>query len=407
MKRICLYITILFFAASCNKNEIIRPPQSDDINLANTAPLSGTVMKKMEGIYKSFGGNDDLGIEFVCKVSKNRISFFSNKEGIFIILKYGLKSDGSIQFSGFWRYSEKTDQGKIYFAMAASEGAGGLLAGITGNIKMRGVITDNPVSLQYDRPFSAYATNNELMIFAHHGVQTTADPPYAENSLLGVLNDENYGVNGLEFDVRMTKDNVPICVHDPTINTRLTVKGPLAGSWDQYNFSLISDYIRLVDGQQIPSVEQVLNYFIDSTTLKYMWMDLKGNKDIFKYLEPIVRAANARAVAQNRNVVLFAGLPSKDVIEELNKQPSYKTLPMLAEQSLDIAIENGCKFFGPRYSEGLLLDEVNRAHSKGIKVISWTLNSRGLIVNYLQNGKFDGFITDYPAYINYHYYTMF
>jgi hypothetical protein len=39
-------------------------------------------------------------------------------------------------------------------------------------------------------------------------------------------------------------------------------------------------------------------------------------------------------------------------------------------------------------------------------VISWTLNDKGLIKNYIQNGQFDGFISDYPAYVVYDFYTM-
>jgi glycerophosphoryl diester phosphodiesterase len=336
------------------------------------------------------------------------VSFFSNKDGLFIILKRGLKTnDGSIQFSGFWRYSERKDQGSIQFSITAANGATDLLNGIVNHLIVTGANAGNDMQLQYTRPFSATAISKGFMIMAHHGVLTTSDPPYAENSLLSVLNDEDYGVTGLEFDVRMTKDNVPICIHDPTINTRLTQKGPLSGSWDQYSFDLISSYIRLVDGQKVPSVEQALNAFIDSTNLGYFWMDVKGNTDVFKYLEPVVRRAYARATAINRKVVIFAGLPSAEVIDELHKQPSYADLPTLCEQSLQLALDNKSKYFGPRFSEGLLLDDVTTAHANGIKVISWTLNDKGLIKNYLQNGQFDGFITDYPAYVVYDFYTMF
>ena len=118
-----------------------------------------------------------------------------------------------------------------------------------------------------------------------------------------------------------------------------------------------------------------------------------------------------------RDVVIFAGLPSSDVIDMLNEQPTYKAgdpsqlysppLPTLAEETIDKAIDTDNEFFGPRYTLGLLLPEVEKAHANNIKVISWTLNSKGLIVNYLQNGKFDGMITDYPAYVVYNYYTMY
>jgi glycerophosphoryl diester phosphodiesterase len=409
MKLFQLYFIFIFFAlTSCNKNEITLPPTPDYSNLVNTQFIAYNTIKKMEGVYKLSSGSNTLGDNFVCKVSKNKVSFFSNTEGIFIILKYGLKSsDGSIQFSGFWRYSEKADQGNIQFNITAANGASDLLNGIINKLSLTGVNFGNDMKIDFTRSFTTTAINKGLMIFGHHGVQTTSDPPYAENSLLNVLNDESYGVTGLEYDVRLTKDNVPICVHDPSVNTRLTKKGPLSGNWDQYSFNLINTYVNLIDGQSVPSVEQVLNAFIDSTNLSYIWLDIKGNKDIFKYLEPVVRTAYARATMQNRAVTIFAGLPSADVIDEFNKQPSYSNLPTLSEQSLDIAIQNKSKFFGPRFTQGLLLEDVTKAHANGIKVISWTLNDKGLIKNYLQNGQFDGFITDYPAYVVYDFYTMF
>jgi glycerophosphoryl diester phosphodiesterase len=148
-----------------------------------------------------------------------------------------------------------------------------------------------------------------------------------------------------------------------------------------------------------------------------MWLDIKGNTDIFKYLEPIVRNAYAKAQAANRDVVIFSGLPSSDVIDDLNKLGTYNStnpaysysapLPTLAEETVQKAIDNHSSFFGPRFTNGLLLPEVQQAHANGIKVISWTLNSKALVLDYLQHGDFDGFITDYPAYVVYYYYTMF
>ncbi len=421
--RINLYFTVGVISLgllACTKSEITFPPAPDDSNLSGTTSvpfIGGASMKNMEGIYTLADGDNGLGSTFVCRVSKYKVSFFSNS-GLSILLNYGYKAaDGSIQLSGFYRFTESPDQSTIQFSIAASDGASELLAGFPDNLVINGVYLGNDLTLQFERHFSDYATNNPFMVFAHHGIQTTVDPPFAENSLLVIKNAEDYGCTGLELDVRLTKDNVPILIHDATINTRLTRKGPLFGSWDKYSFPFISQFVRLIDGQQVPSVEQALEAFIDSTTMTYFWMDIKGNTDIFKHLEPIVRSAYERAATQGRNVVIFAGLPSSAVIDELNKQPTYKAgnpaytyaapLESLAEETVDKAIATNSQFFGPRYTLGLLLPDVQRAHDNGMKAIAWTLNSRGLIVNYLENGLYDGFITDYPAYVVYEFYTRF
>jgi glycerophosphoryl diester phosphodiesterase len=110
-----------------------------------------------------------------------------------------------------------------------------------------------------------------------------------------------------------------------------------------------------------------------------------------------------------RNVVIYADMPSTEVIDEFQSYPAYRadtSLKTMCELTLQDVIDNGCTRWGPRYSRGLLLSDVAHAHSLGIRVISWTLNNKNLITNYIQNGQFDGFISDYPCYVVYDFYTM-
>ena len=411
-----IYVLLIGLVSnSCSKNGITLPPYNANSNLSNTILVTDSVIRQLEGVYMLGPGSDGLGSHFVCKKSKSKLSFFSAKEGIYIILNYGLNpNDSSIQFSGFWRYSERRDQGTILFSISVNNGARDLLLqhGVGNHLILEGAYTANggstaPLSFIFERQFSAYTLAHPFQIYAHHGVQTTANPPYAENSLGGVLHDEDYGANGLEFDVHLTRDHVPICIHDGSINTRINEKGPLSGDFIQYDFPFLTRYIRLVDGEQIPSVEQVLTAFIDSTSMTHMWLDIKGDPGIFKYLEPVVRNAYSHAAAVNRTVVIFADLPTKSVIKEYQTQPSYASLPTMCELSLQDVMDNHCQYYGPRFSEGLLLAEVEKAHSLGIQVLSWTLNDKNIISNYIQNGKFDGVISDYPAYVVYDYYTYY
>ncbi len=405
------YLVFLLIFFACSKNQTVVQPV---INIGDVNFISDTPMKKMEGIYSLSSGSDALGTNFVCKVSKYRVSFFGNRDGIFMILKYGLDpTDGSLKFSGFWRYSQVSTQGLVNFSIPKDEAAAFLATGDISNLSLAGNVFNShgegtPLSLKFSKHFSAYAASAPFEIYSHHGVQTVSNPPFAENSIGGVLNDEDYGVNGLEFDVQLTRDNVPIMMHDGNIDIRLTQKSPLSGQLNQYTFSFLEDYILLVDGQKIPSLDQCLTDFIDSTTMRYFWMDIKGDEGIFQALQPVVLKAQAHAKQVNRDVVIYADMPSNEVISEFQSYPAYRadtSLKTMCELTLQDVIDNGCTRWGPRYSRGLLLSDVQQAHSMGIKVISWTLNDKTLIENYIQNGQFDGFISDYPCYVVYDFYT--
>jgi glycerophosphoryl diester phosphodiesterase len=402
-----LFLVVLF---SCSRNQTTYQPA---IDIGNVAFIPYTTMKPMEAIYDLASGSDQLGTSFVCKVSKYRVSFFGNG-GIFMILKYGLEqNDSSLKFSGFYRYSKDARQGLVNFSLPKADALAFLKTGDISNLVLNGNIENGnggqtAIALKFSRHFSAYAKNTPFEIYAHHGVQTVANPPFAENSIGGVLNDEDYGVNGLEFDVHLTRDSVPIMMHDGYINIRLTEKSPISGDLDQFTFKFLDQYMELIDGQKIASLEHCLRDFIDSTTMTYFWMDIKGNDGIFQALQPIILNAQAHAKAVGRNVVIYADLPSTTVISEFQSYPAYRadtSLKTMCELTFQDVIDNGCTRWGPRYSRGLLLSDVATAHSMGIKVISWTLNDEGLIANYMKNGQFDGFISDYPCFVVYDFYT--
>jgi len=405
------YLIVLLVFFSCSKNQIVLQPA---INIGNVAFVSDTTMKKMEGIYALNSGTTDYGTQWVCKASKYRVSFFSNQAGIFMILKYGIDpADSSLKFSGFWRFSEIATQGLVSFTVPKAEAIAFLKTGDISTLTLDGTIvsgegTASPISFKFSRAFSQYVLTTPFEIYSHHGVQTTSNPPFAQNSLLGVLNDEDYGVDGLEFDIQMTRDSVPICMHDGNIDIRLTQKSPISGDYNQYGFNFLEDYIRLVDGQKIPSLAEVCADFIDSTTMTYLWLDIKGDVGVFEALLPVVQNAYNHAEAVGRKVVMYVDMPSTTVISQYQAYPPYRAsgLPSMCELTYQDVIDNGCTRWGPRYSRGLLLDEVAQAHAAGIRVISWTLNDKTLIRNYIQNGQFDGFISDYPAYVVYDWYTL-
>ena len=405
--RYILFFVLAWLTGMCSQNGIFVPHRCKFE--VPTIPLPYATRLSLEGVYRVVAGNKNLGVDLVCKASRDKLSFFTNIKGIVIILDAAMDADSTLRFAGFWRVSEYIETGEICLAMDKEKGskflthkAGPLGLQLTGSfssIQAR----DNAITLEYIRGFSPSAISDSLAIFGHHGVETNGNPPFTENSLEAFRQAEAYGANALEVDVRLTRDNVPVLYHDVDLNYRLVQKQGILANLDQVSWDLLKSSIRLTDGQRIPSVEQALTIAVDSTNLRYVWLDIKGNPNVFKYLEPIVRAAMSRAASKGRKITIISDIPSTEVLAEYYKQPSYADLPLMYELGLDKAIELGCKYWGPRWTEGTLDKEVKRAHRLGIDVYAWTINSEKYVEIYL-NAGFDGMITDYPAYAAFHHY---
>src|SRR5690606_10078405 len=92
---------------------------------------------------------------------------------------------------------------------------------------------------------------------AHRGVVG----PAIENSLDSVLDAVELGADGVEFDIRHSKDGVPFLLHDSKLKR---VADPtyaacgLATKVSKLDWNDIRDNCRLKDGQEVSSLAQVL-----------------------------------------------------------------------------------------------------------------------------------------------------
>jgi glycerophosphoryl diester phosphodiesterase len=96
------------------------------------------------------------------------------------------------------------------------------------------------------------------LVIAHRGNRVRS----AENTVSSLVEAVELGADALEFDVRMTRDNVPVLMHDPTLDRTTNGHGPLG------NYSLAE--IRTLDAaarapvatsvrEQVPTLEEVLD----------------------------------------------------------------------------------------------------------------------------------------------------
>ena len=107
------------------------------------------------------------------------------------------------------------------------------------------------------------------MFIAHRGLY---DENIKENTIEAFDNAFNNGYQGIEFDVRLTKDNIPVVLHDSFLSRVFGIKGVLK------DFTYQELRNKNID---IPKLEDVINRYQN----KVMIIELKEKIDITKYLE--------------------------------------------------------------------------------------------------------------------------
>jgi glycerophosphoryl diester phosphodiesterase len=265
---------------------------------------------------------------------------------------------------------------------------------------------DQTFTLEYMRPFSDKVKNSNYYILAHRcGGRNSDRLPVSENSIAMVRFTEQLGTTGIEMDPRVTTDGVPFVYHDADINIRLTQKGPLAGDVAAYTWYQLSNFVRLIHGEKIPTVEEVLTFAIDSTNLRFVYLDMKS-ADAVAPLIPVQKAAIQRAKDKGRDILIVMGIPTTDVLDAVLAYPDYQNLPTLCELTVDDVRKVNSKVWAPRWTLGTQNDLVQQMHDDGRLAVCWTIDTPSWFQNFIENGHFDGMLTNYPYVEAYYHYIQ-
>jgi glycerophosphoryl diester phosphodiesterase len=413
IKCIVILPLLIFLMSGCNDYDL---PEIVNINppIANGQSLNNASKTKLEGIYKVVKGNEIFGDTLILKWSKdNNLSIFGGINGLYAVTK-GFKKDSSIYIFGYWRYALNSETGGINLQLNPSEGSNAILSESNSkpsNIRIKGTfgtgnnLVSEPLELVYVRPFSKKVLQDDFRILAHRSGGRTSDLlSISENSSEMIGFTENLGSTGIEIDVRLTKDGVPVLYHDEDINIRLTKKSPLNGPLINYTYDELSKFIRLVNGEKIPKLEDALLKVVDSTNLKVVWLDMKSVNNSMAKVIPIQQKMLERAKQKGRNLAIYIGLPEPEVVDFFKTYTNYQNIQSLCELSVEDVNNINANVWAPRWTLGLLMPEVNAMHAQNRKVYCWTLDNEDFIKKYINEGDFDGILTNYPTIVSYHHY---
>lgn len=218
-----------------------------------------------------------------------------------------------------------------------------------------------------------------IEIIGHRGVPAL-EP---ENTILGFRRALVMGAQQLEFDVRLTKDSVPVVIHDSTL--RRTTNG--RGRISKMKYEEIKNF-DAGKGEGIPSLEEVLNQFGNRT---YLHIDIKYRVSPHRIVSLIAKAGlernvcissfshkALRAVKRANPHIATAALMRK----KRRRLVSY--LHTLGADALHIPYK--------RCTASL----VNALHAGGLKVRVWAVPNDVSAMKHLLALKVDGMIVDRP-----------
>ncbi len=369
----------------------------------NTAYANAGIMQAMEGIYNVESGKEIFGDQAVLKWSYkiengdtiNYLSAFFNKEVAYFIVE-GKKSGDSLIMKGYWRKNINTETGQIRLVQM-NEAT--VLEGVSGNDNG---IPQLPLSLKFLRPLAA---NDSFQVLAHRGGGRNSDLlPASENSIRMIKMASQFGATGIEIDVRLTSDGVHVIYHDESLNERSTKKSGLVGHINNYSYNQLSTLIELPDGQKIPTLREALDAVVYQTPLKFVWLDTKfeGTMDEIKAIrEEYIQ----KAAATGRNLEIMIGVPTKDVKQMFEKLHGYENIPAVCELEIEDVRKLNAKAWAPRWTLGLQQNEVDQMHAENRKVYVWTIDVPDYVRIFIENGKFDGILTNYPSLVAYYHYV--
>jgi len=238
--------------------------------------------------------------------------------------------------------------------------------------------------------------NFNVKIIAHRGNSSEAP----ENTSAAFFKAEEVNADFIEFDVHLTKDGVPVVIHDLTLDRTTNTTKPTsllnarfndirdldAGSWfgDAYQ------------GQVIPTLEEVLTLPINVGML----VEIKpytapADELAFAVAEALIRTDHAR-----KNRPLIVGSMSPDVLSELRALVPDQAIIAIVETME--SYEGHQKLNPDLYAINKSLvtpDLIAKIHSQGKEVWTWTVDEKGSMRHMAKLG-IDGIITNVPRQVN-------
>jgi glycerophosphoryl diester phosphodiesterase len=202
-----------------------------------------------------------------------------------------------------------------------------------------------------------------------------------ENTIRSFKKALEIGVDAVELDVRKTKDNQLVVIHDADVKRTTDGKGLVS----ELTLPEIKELSTEKD-EKIPTLEEVLD-FLDVKVKILIELKEAGVE------KQVLTAANERGLQKNVIIVSFIE-EALQKVRELDNEVETGLIYARHKNPLRTALELKANYLLPLY-RFTHSNNVQKAHENGLKVIVWTINKPEEVAEYAKKGV-DGITSDKP-----------
>lgn len=216
-----------------------------------------------------------------------------------------------------------------------------------------------------------------MLIIGHRGAKGLAP----DNTIAGFEAALKHGVDGIEFDVRVTSDDVPILIHDAFILPEQN-RGKVVRDTTFEELKLLRP--------DLVTLEEALEFLHNKTLLM---IEIKPGEDT----EPIIAVLKSRLQSGLKPEHIWIASFQYKILKKMKKAFPELTYVVLETwfsiRGIDRAVWLGTKFIASdhRWISGISLLSINSSYKK----IAYTMNDPAKAKKWERNGLY-AVITDYP-----------
>ena len=234
-------------------------------------------------------------------------------------------------------------------------------------------------SIGYSKALSTFRKNTRFheasgyYEVAHRGASQYAP----QNTLVSFKLASQLGFDAVETDIRFTKDNVPVILHDETINSTSNGRGRIAdmtlAQARKYNFGN-SAY----GTQKIPTLKEAVRTCKENGLTEYLEIKTHLTEAQAKNIVSIVRGGG-----MSPDTVWLVWENSTSNLEKMNRLADKSSaIGILSEgmttRTISLASslkkKSGREFWICSFVDAITKNLITKAHKAGIKVNAWTLS---------------------------------